>query len=59
MAIVILGGLVTSGIIDVLLLPSLFLSLGVSSARELDVVLDTRPDRVFGPAFAPSGGARD
>jgi Cu/Ag efflux pump CusA len=59
MAIVLLGGLATSSVLDLVLLPALFLSLGVSSAHELDPVFETSRGQVFSTVFAPSGAAGD
>jgi hypothetical protein len=59
MAIVVLAGLVTSGVLDLLLMPVLFFNLGVSSVRDLDPVLETTPGPVFAPMPAPSGAAGD
>jgi len=61
MAIVTLGGLVTSGLLHVLFLPGLFTSLGVRSVRVLDPVIGTSRGPMFGamPAVgampAPAG----
>ncbi len=59
MAIVVLGGLVTSGVLDLLLLPALFLRLGVSSAHALDPVLEAREGQLFGTMSPASGAAGD
>ena len=50
MAIVILGGLVTSALINLFALPALFLSLRVASVQELDLPAstDTTQDDLFG-----------
>ena len=59
MAIVVLGGLVTSGALDLLLLPVLFLSLGVGASHQLDPVLEAPRGQVFATLPAPSGAAGD
>ncbi|HKQ56602.1 MAG TPA: efflux RND transporter permease subunit [Candidatus Eisenbacteria bacterium] len=59
MALVLLGGLVTSTGLDLLFMPAMFLSLGASSAHEHDPLLETQPGHGFGSAVAPSGGAGD
>jgi CzcA family heavy metal efflux pump len=57
MAVVVLGGLVTSGVLDLFLLPVLFLRLGVSSAREIDPLFETSRAHALGPIPASSGAA--
>jgi CzcA family heavy metal efflux pump len=57
MAIVMLGGLITSTVLDLLLLPAMFLSLGVISARERDLFFETQPGQGLGIATAPTGAA--
>jgi Cu/Ag efflux pump CusA len=57
MAIVVLGGLVTSGLVDVCLLPPLFLSLGVSAAQELDLSGVGAPGAAFARASEAPGMA--
>ena len=59
MAVTILGGLVTSGVLDLLLMPVLFLSLGVRSVPELDLVSESPRGQVFAAMPAPSGTAGD
>jgi Cu/Ag efflux pump CusA len=58
MAIVVLGGLVTTGVLDLFLLPALFLSLGVSSVHEVDPVLESARGELFAVP-APAGSAGD
>jgi Cu/Ag efflux pump CusA len=58
MAAVVLGGLVTSGVLDLFLLPVLFLRLGVSSVREPDPLFETSGAHALGPLPA-SGAAGD
>jgi len=58
MAMVILGGLVTSALVNLFLVPALFLSLGVSSVRELDpfAVRGITREVIFGAlSGAPAG----
>jgi CzcA family heavy metal efflux pump len=57
MAIVVLGGLITSTVLDLLLMPAMFLGLGVSTARERDPFLEMQPGQGFGVATAPTGAA--
>jgi len=57
MAIVILGGLATLTALDLLLLPAMFLSLGVSSRREPDHMFETQPSQGFGAVTVPAGAA--
>jgi Cu/Ag efflux pump CusA len=57
MAIVVLGGLITSTVLDLLLMPAMFLSLGVSATRERDPLFETQPGHGFGVATAPTGAA--
>ena len=59
MAIVVLGGLVTSSVLDLLLMPALFLSLWVSSAHALDPVLESPRGQVLATLPASSGTAGD
>jgi len=56
MAIVVIGGLVSCTVLDLLLLPSMFLALGVSSAREPDPFHETVPSHGY-IAAEPSGAA--
>jgi len=56
MALVLLGGLVTSTLFDLFMLPALFLSLGVSSAHEPDPFHEPLTGQGFGAA-EPSGAA--
>ena len=58
MAVVVLGGLVTSGVLDLLVMPALFLSLGVSSVHELDPLFETPRGQALSPIPA-SGAAGD
>jgi Cu/Ag efflux pump CusA len=58
MAIVILGGLFTTGVLDLFLMPAMFLSLGVSSVHELDPVLESARGELFAVP-APAGSAGD
>jgi hypothetical protein len=44
---------------DLLLMPALFLNLGVSSVREYDPILETARGELFAVAPAPAGTAVD
>ncbi|HEY2955578.1 MAG TPA: efflux RND transporter permease subunit [Candidatus Eisenbacteria bacterium] len=57
MAIVVLGGLVSTAVLDLALVPALFLSLGVSSVREPEPAFETPHARVFGAIPASSAAA--
>jgi Cu/Ag efflux pump CusA len=57
MAIVVLGGLVTSGVLDLYFLPALFFSLGVSAVQELDLSAAEAREAVFGDVSAAPGMA--
>jgi Cu/Ag efflux pump CusA len=57
MAFVLIGGLLTTSLLDLLFLPAMFLSLGVSAVREPDPLLDTRTGQDFGVVVAPTGAA--
>jgi Cu/Ag efflux pump CusA len=59
MALVLLGGLISATVLDLLFMPAMFLSLGVSSVREPDPLLETQPSQGFGVTVAPSGAAGD
>ena len=59
MAMVVLGGLVTSSVLDLILMPALFLGLGVSSAHALDPVLESARGQVLATVPASSGAAGD
>jgi hypothetical protein len=56
MTIVILGGLVTSTLLNLFILPALYLSLRVSSVQELDLS-PTEQATVGGMSEAPAMGA--
>jgi CzcA family heavy metal efflux pump len=58
MTIVVLGGLITTGALDLFLLPALFLGLGVSSVHEVDPVLESARGELFAVP-APAGSAGD
>ena len=55
MAVVALGGGITAGLVDLLLLPALFMSLGVRSARDLDPVIGDPRGPMFGGMPAGAG----
>ena len=55
MAVVVLGALITSGVLDLLLVPALFLGFATSSLHELDPVLDAQHGQMFG-VLSPSPG---
>ena len=58
MAIVLLGGLITSALVNLLGLPVLFLNLGVSSVKELDLPPSVETtDDLFGSSLPLSGMA--
>lgn len=57
MAVVILGGLLTSGLLTLLFLPALFFRLGVSCARETDSVTADAQQGVLGSLPKASGMA--
>ena len=59
MAIAVLGGLVTTGVLDLFLVPAMFLSAGVSSAHEFDPVLESARGELFAVLPAPAGSAGD
>jgi len=59
MALVVLGGLITSTVLDLIFLPAMFLSLGVSSAREPDPLLETHAHHGLGIVRASPGGGAD
>ena len=59
MAMVLLGGLVSATVLDMLLMPAMFLSLGVSSAREPDEVFETQPGQGLGTVPVVTGAAGD
>jgi CzcA family heavy metal efflux pump len=59
MAITTLGGLVTSGLLDLLVLPALFMSFGVRSVRDLDPVIGDPAGPIFGAMPAAPALARD
>jgi len=56
MAIVILGGLVSATVLNLFILPALYLSLRVSTVQELDLA-ETEPASVGGMSEAPAMGA--
>ena len=56
MALVVLGGLVTSGVLDLFLMPVMFLRAGVSSVRETDPMFE---GQMLEPIPVPSGSAGD
>ena len=56
MTIVILGGLVTATLINLYILPALYLSLRVSTVQELDLA-SSEQDVVGGMSEAPAMGA--
>ena len=56
MALVVLGGLVTSGVLDLFLMPVMFLRAGVSSVRETDPMFESQ---MLEPIPVPSGSAGD
>jgi len=58
MAVVALGGLATAGLVVVLLLPALFMSLGVSSVRDLDPVVGHARAPLYDALPAAPGLAR-
>jgi Cu/Ag efflux pump CusA len=58
MAVVALGGLVTLGLVDLLFLPALFLSLGVSSALDLDPIIGNARGPLYDATLAAPGLAR-
>ena len=57
MTLVLLGGLVSTTVLDLLFMPAMFLSLGVSSIRETDPLLETETGHGFGVVAATSGAA--
>ena len=57
MAIVLLGGLVSCTLLDLFLLPAMFLGLGVSSAQDPDPFFEPRTGHGFDVAAEPSGAA--
>ena len=59
MAIVVLGGMLTTGVLDLVLMPAMFLSLGRSSVHEFDPVLESQRGELFAVAPAPAGSAGD
>jgi len=59
MAPVLIGGLISATAVDLFLMPAMYLSLGVSSVREPDPLLETQPAHGFGVIVAPSGAAGD
>jgi Cu/Ag efflux pump CusA len=59
MTLVLLGGLISATVHDLLFLPAMFLSLAVSSIRETDPLLETETSQAFGPVAAASGAAGD
>jgi len=58
MAVVSLGGLVTLGLVDLLFLPALFMSLGVSSALDLDPIIGNARGPLYDATLAAPGLAR-
>jgi Cu/Ag efflux pump CusA len=58
MALVTLGGLVTAAVVDLVLLPGLFLSLGVRAPEQLNPLVGSPAERMAGSALASPGMTR-
>jgi Cu/Ag efflux pump CusA len=57
MALVLLGGLVTGTVLDLFLMPAMFLGLGVRSAQEPDPFFESNTGQGYDIAAQPSGAA--